>query len=273
MPGQFWFLNCTSGESWPVHDPVAWCLDNASQPLLERARQRLITLGLHDDPQRILNVVLRRCDLNLIEIVKQDQIVAHSWTRQADLRPFFKEMGLARPEVRVTIRQRKRGLDTTQAGDDFLYGDRLDPEFPWTVYHQKWECRSECEADDWQGAPRSPSVYSWKGAPASWLPWAALKSAWRREQAPVCPNCDVSLWLLTFDCRRISQFSMEAFLTRCCFTCRRRSDTAWPASDLSAWIVANLDVDVFPQSHAWFGRIDLKVERAQLSGLKIYAEP
>ena len=36
----FRFLHAATGEAWSVDDPVAWCLKNAGQPTLERARER-----------------------------------------------------------------------------------------------------------------------------------------------------------------------------------------------------------------------------------------
>src|SRR5947209_2672109 len=49
----FWFLQAATGETWAVDDPVAWALGNARQPILERARERLVTLGA-TDPQRVI---------------------------------------------------------------------------------------------------------------------------------------------------------------------------------------------------------------------------
>ena len=43
-PRSFWFLHTASGESWAVDDPVVWSLEKARQPILERARERLVTL-------------------------------------------------------------------------------------------------------------------------------------------------------------------------------------------------------------------------------------
>ena len=40
----FWFLHTPTGESWAVDDPVAWALESAREPILERARDRLLTL-------------------------------------------------------------------------------------------------------------------------------------------------------------------------------------------------------------------------------------
>ena len=65
--GSFWFLHAPTGESWAVDDPVAWSLENAGQPVLERARERLVTLDAAD-PRRVIRLVVRRCRLNLIEV-------------------------------------------------------------------------------------------------------------------------------------------------------------------------------------------------------------
>jgi hypothetical protein len=59
----FWSLHTPTGESWAVGDPVAWSLENAGQPVLERARERLVTLTAAD-PQRVIRLVVRRCRLN-----------------------------------------------------------------------------------------------------------------------------------------------------------------------------------------------------------------
>lgn len=54
----FWFLHTPTGESWPVDDPVAWALENARQPILERAREGLLKLTPSDD-QHIIRLVVR----------------------------------------------------------------------------------------------------------------------------------------------------------------------------------------------------------------------
>ena len=66
-PRQFWFLHSATWEAWTVDDPVAWSLDHARQPILERARERLVTQDAAD-PQRVIRLVVRRCGLNLIEL-------------------------------------------------------------------------------------------------------------------------------------------------------------------------------------------------------------
>src|SRR5579872_304391 len=54
-PKSFWFLHKLSGQSWTIDEPVAWSLENASQPILQRARERLITLDAADS-QRVIRL-------------------------------------------------------------------------------------------------------------------------------------------------------------------------------------------------------------------------
>ena len=164
----FWFLHLPTGDSWSVDDPVSWSLKNARQPILERARERLVTLDA-SDPQRVIRLVVRRCRLNLLEL-RPGQVVVHYWGQdgQADLRPFFKQHRLARKNVRVILIDRKREISTVQFGDDFLYGERLVRFWPLEVYcvrayRKKWEQRFTEESDDWTPAPWSGSNYCWEG--------------------------------------------------------------------------------------------------------------
>src|SRR5215469_9622880 len=64
---RFWFLHTETGASWRVDDPVTWALANAHQPILERARERLVALDAAD-PQRVIRLIVRRCRLNLLEL-------------------------------------------------------------------------------------------------------------------------------------------------------------------------------------------------------------
>ena len=64
-PRSFWFLHAPTGETWPVADPVAWSLENARQPILERASAGLLKLTPADG-QRITRLVTRRCRLNFV---------------------------------------------------------------------------------------------------------------------------------------------------------------------------------------------------------------
>ncbi len=124
----FWFIHADSCTSWPVADPVEWSLDHAHEPILEWATEGLRKLT-PDDGDRITRLVVRRCRLNLIEL-HPDQVVVHHWSSlRADLRPFFKQHRLARPEVEVVLRDRKKEIVTAYNGDDFLFGDRLAADF------------------------------------------------------------------------------------------------------------------------------------------------
>jgi hypothetical protein len=182
----FWFLHTPTGESWAVEDPVAWSLENARQPILERARERLVTLDATDS-QRVIRVVVRRCQLNLLEL-RPGRVVVHHWGQQGqgDLRPFFKQHGLATKRVKVVLLDRKREVNTLRHGDDFLFGERLLLFWPWKSYRRKWQQRAVEEPDDWTAAPHTWSGFAWEGIEPNCIPWAALKSAWRRTTAPLC---------------------------------------------------------------------------------------
>src|ERR1700677_2802165 len=140
-PRSFWFLHKPSGQSWAVDEPVAWSLDNASHPFLERAKERLIMLDAAD-PQRAIRVVTRRCKLDVIEL-QPGRVVVQYWGQQGhgDLRPFFKLHGLARNEIEVVLIDRKRDATTILSGDDFLYGNKLAEAFPVEQYSSKSQKR------------------------------------------------------------------------------------------------------------------------------------
>ncbi len=113
----FWFIHTPTGEAWAGADPWAWSLENARQPTLERARERLLTLDAAD-PQWVISLVTRRCKLNLLEL-RPERVVVHHWGEQgrADLRHCFKKHDLARTGVRVSLIDRKREATTVQTGD------------------------------------------------------------------------------------------------------------------------------------------------------------
>ena len=147
-----------------MDDPVAWALEHAREPILERARDRLLTLDAAD-PERVIRVVVRRCRLNLLEL-RPGRVVVHHWGQQGqgDLRPFFKQHGLARKCVQVALIDRKREVITVQPGDDFLYGGRLPPDFPVDLYRRKWQRRGREEPDDGTAAPGSWSSFCGRGS-------------------------------------------------------------------------------------------------------------
>jgi hypothetical protein len=70
----FWFIHSDTGDSWPVADPVQWSLENAREPILERASERLLTLT-PSDGERILRLVTRRCKLNFLELLPEQVAV------------------------------------------------------------------------------------------------------------------------------------------------------------------------------------------------------
>jgi hypothetical protein len=248
-------LHATTGESWQVDDPVAWALENARQPILERARERLVTLDA-SDPQRIIRVVVRRCKLNLLEL-HPGRVVVHYWGEQgqADLHPFFKHHGLARNDVRVTLIDRKRETSTHKHGDDFLYGERLTEGFPLEVYLKKWRQRAIEEPDDWTAAPHTWSGFAWEGVEENRIPWAALKAVWRRTTPMVCQNCDEPTLLVNFGLPQCGMFNREARFIHACRQCSRRfQDYSIDRFDVQTWMVSNLDAEVLPDSMMWMGK-------------------
>jgi len=202
----FWYIHADALDSWPVADPVWWSLDHANDPILERATEGLRKLP-PDDGDRIIRLVVRRCRLNLLEL-HPDQVVAHHWGQlRADLRPFFKQHGLARPVVEIVLRDRKNEIVTTQTGDDFLFGDRLAADFPLELYLSKWSNRFVQQPDDWTAAPGTWSGFAWEGVEDNRIPWAALKSAWRRAAPMICENCDKTILLVNFGFRPSGLFN------------------------------------------------------------------
>jgi len=240
-PPTFWFLHSDTLESWPVADPVGWCLENAKQPILERASERLLTLTPADE-QRIIRLVSRRCKLNLIEL-SSGRVEVHHWGPKglADLRPLFKSHHLAREDVEVVLRDRKKEVVTRQAGDDFLFGSRLPDDWPWETYLGKWQRRYEQEPNDSSPAPGTWSGYAWEGVESNRIPWAALKSTWRRTRTPLCLNCDGPTILTNFGWPSCGMFNRCPKFLHACQKCRRSF------KDVQNWMRTNLDADVQPE--------------------------
>jgi hypothetical protein len=249
----FWFLHTGTGDSWLVTDPVGWALANSHQPILARASKGLRTLTPADD-QRIIRLVTRRCNLNLIEL-RLGQVVVHHWGQQgqADLRPFFKTHDLAKRGVQVALIDRKPETTTVQTGDAFLYGERLAKEFPLGVYQTKWRRRAIDEQDDWTPAPCSGSNYCWEGIQQGFVPWKVLKAAWRHENAPLCRNCDKPTLLAVFGFFVAGFYKLEPSVVRICPQCTSqfKDGSAWGGP---AWMVANLDGPLLPSAEIRFGK-------------------
>lgn len=239
-----WFVHADTLNSWPVADPVKWPLENVHAPILERTSDGLRKLT-PSDGDRIIRLVVRRCRLNLLE-VRPDQVVVHHWAAQsADLRPFFKQHGLARPQIEVVLRERKREIVTTQTGDDFLFGDRLAADFPLDRFVGKRASRFSNEVDDWQAAPGTWSGFAWEGVESGRIPWAALKSAWRRATPTMCLNCDTPTILTNFGLPWTGMFNRSPrFLHVCGTCCRSFKDES--VKDVAGWMAANLEVEAMP---------------------------
>jgi hypothetical protein len=242
---RFWFIHTETGAFWPVVDPVVWCLDNARQPILERASAGLLKLTPADG-QRIIRLVTRRCKLNLLEL-RPGRVVVHHWGQQgqADLHPFFKHHGLARNDVLVTLIDRKRETSTVQTGADLLYGEQLAEEFPLRVYLEKWRQRAIEEPDDWTPAPHTCSGFAWEGIEPNCIPWCALKSAWRRTTPLICLNCDQPTILANFGHPSAGMFNRKLMFISVCPVCRRLFEDR-SIGDVAKWVVKNLEAEVWP---------------------------
>ena len=239
-----WFIQTKAGESWAVDDPVSWCLQNSHQPILERAREGLLKLTA-EDKDRVIRLVVRRCHLNFIDL-RSSQIVVHHWNRLGltDLRPFFKSHGLARRNVEVVVIDRKRETSTAKTGDDFLFGESLPDDWPAEIYLSKWGRRHQQEPDDCAASPKSCSGFAWDGVESNLIPWAAMKSAWRRT-ASTCLNCDQPMILANFGQPWIGMFQRKQFVEHVCLKCRRSFEES--VGEVEGWLISNLDADVLPQ--------------------------
>ncbi len=133
----FNFLQVDSYKDWLVPNPVSWSLQNAHEPTLARAADGLKKLT-PDDGDRIIRLVLRRSGLNLLEI-QGSRVHVQFWGQhgQAELKPFFKQHGLAHPEIRVELRDRKKETITTLTGDSFLFGVPIASDFSLELFQQK----------------------------------------------------------------------------------------------------------------------------------------
>ena len=263
-PSKFFFIHTNTQEYWPVTDPVEWCLQfgtpvDASdhRSILERASDGLSKLSVNDG-DRIIRLVLRRCSLNLLEL-HPGKVVVHHWrTKRADLKPWFKMNGLARPEIEVVLRDRKRETVNMMSGDTFLYGHPLTPDFPLDLFQKKWGSRFQNEPDDLEAAPSTNSGFAWDGVEDGCIPWTAMKSAWRRAGSGVCLDCDGETILTNFGLRPVGVFNRSPIFVSVCGKCRRwyRDDSM---TDVGGWIRENLDVEVQPDAEMVWGK-RLKLE-------------
>lgn len=108
------------------------------------------------------------------------------------------------------------------------------------------------EFDDLEAAPGTSSGFAWDGLSDGSIPWAALKSAWRTGAGVVCHNCSGETFLVDFGLRQVGQFNRCGFVERVCGECRRSFKDE--SVDVKAWIVANLDAEVWPGFELIWGR-------------------
>ena len=85
---------------------------------------------------------------------------------------------LARPQIEVVLRDRKKEIIMTQTGDDFLFGDRLAADLPLELNRGKWASRFEEQADDWQAAPGT---------------WSAVRLGGRRRRKDSLGGAEVNV--------------------------------------------------------------------------------
>jgi len=256
-PSNFHFIHVESLNSFRVPNPVSWSLQNAHQPILERAADGLGKLT-PNDADRIISLVTRRCSLNLLE-VHERRVHIQFWgtNGQADLKPFFKDHGLARPEIEVVLKDRKKETVTTLTGDSFLYGVPIAADFPLELFQEKWTSRFVNESDDHHAAPSTNSGFAWNGIEDGLIPWAALKSAWRHGASGVCQNCSGETLLVNFGLRQVGVFNRASCFDSVCGRCGRLFEDS--VEDVSGWIVANLDEGVRPDAEMVWGK-RLKLE-------------
>jgi len=249
---RFHFIQIDSQRSFPTADPVTWALKNRRQPILERAADGLAKLS-PDDGDRIFRLLVRRCGLNLLEL-QRNHVNVHHWGQQGltDLRPFFKQHRLARPEIAVELRDRKKEVITTKTGDSFLYGSQIAADFPLAIFQRKFANRFSIEPDDWQAAPNTNSGFAWDGVEDGRIPWAAMKSAWRRAAPGGCLNCDTPTTLVNFGLPWTGMLSRTPRFEHVCGKCLRvfRDETV----DVKEWMAVNLDAERWPEYEMVWGK-------------------
>ena len=120
--------------------------------------------------------------------------------------------------------------------------------------------RFEQQADDWMAAPGTSSGFAWAGLADGSIPWAALKTSWRRGGRSVCQNCSEATFLVNFGLRQVGMFNRSGFVEHVCGACRR-SFRDESEKDVGAWTIANLDEVVRPDAEmVWGKRVKLEAK-------------
>jgi len=129
----WWFIHADSCTSWPVADPVQWSLQNAHEPVLERASEGLAKLT-PDDSDRIIRLVLRRCRLNLLEL-HPEQVVVHHWASHGSSRGGAVAMNIDCGGAKLVLlcpAWKKYGTARTMKADTVILHSRADDVVPFT---------------------------------------------------------------------------------------------------------------------------------------------
>lgn len=234
-----WLMEEATGRFWPVGDVHGWIDRYQRRPILAEAQ-----LGLEKtvDPDRRLRLVLRRCHLACIDVLRSPDAalgdsattapgpiaatvrIQHWRADTGDLRPFFQALGLARSQARVQMINRKHEATTWRSGADFLYGEPLAAAPNIDELLARWQRRHEPKPPDRTLA--TTQEWWWcrepNGERQHGIPWAVLEAAWRDTPPFECPNCGTPTILSGFGWKRVSFFGFDPRREFVCPTCRRR---------------------------------------------------
>ena len=154
---------------------------------------------------------------------------------QADVHPHLREMPEA---VRGSVGQGRAGMDGVEPGCGSVARLRhgLGPD--------EGVGTTE-EPGDWTAAPHTWSGFAWEGIEPNRIPWAALKSAWRRTTPLTCLNCDQPTLLTNFGFPWSGMLNRRLLFIHTCGKCRRLFEDR-SVGDVGKWIVKNLEAEVWP---------------------------
>ena len=116
------------------------------------------------------------------------------------------------------------------------------------------------EADDGQAAPGTWSGFAWDGVEDNLIPWASLKSAWRRSAPAICQNCDSPTILVNFGFPWVGMFSRSPRFIHLCSKCSRSFGDE-SVKDVNGWMALHLEAEVWPgYEMVWDRRVNWKAK-------------